>query len=289
MCDDFFDVVITGHVLSAALHTLGMSKLDEQPSDEIIESAETLWTRTTEERKEVLMRVSKMVVENFVNISFNNLEGKAKSCDDVHNYNTYLLSIGCFLLEYKDAIKEGDGNRLLRCWRYLLPIFHNTGQKNYCIEAFNLLCQYHYDLPAQQAGQLIWSRSINTHGVKGRNIPFDLHLEHLNRLCKESIKGLGANKTKQSIVRVAKILGTMDTLLSNFDSENGVTTPSGAHRHPSFEKDLGVIINELQQSDVFSVIPGRKHPSFPKLFHVFQSKPTQDIKMWVIEHLQQRY
>ena len=62
VCDDFFDVIITGHILWAALHTLGMSKLDEQPSNEIIESAETLWTRTAKEQKEVLMKVSKKVV-----------------------------------------------------------------------------------------------------------------------------------------------------------------------------------------------------------------------------------
>ena len=136
-----------------------------------------------------------------MSISFNNQE--AKTSDDVHNYSINLLSVGCFLLEYKDAIKEGDGNRILRCWRYLIAIFHYSGWKNYCIEAFNLLCQYHYDLPAQQAAQLIWSRCINVHGVKGRNIPFDLRLEHLNRLCKETIKGLGANKTREGIVRAA--------------------------------------------------------------------------------------
>ena len=69
--------------MGAALHTLGMSKLDDNPSDEIIESPETLWTTTAEERKEVLMRVSKMVVEKFIDISFNNREAKGRSSDDV--------------------------------------------------------------------------------------------------------------------------------------------------------------------------------------------------------------
>jgi len=61
------------------------------------------------------------------------------------------------------------------------------------------------------------------HGVKARNIPFDLNLEHLNRLCKESVKGLDANKT--CIVCTGKVLGTMDTLLFHFDYDNGVTIP----------------------------------------------------------------
>ena len=46
-------------------------------------------------------------------------------------------------------------------------------------------------------------RCINVHGVKGRNISFDLHLEHLNQLYKESIKDLGANKTSEGIVRAS--------------------------------------------------------------------------------------
>ena len=90
-------------------------------------------------------------------------------------------------MEFKDAIREGDGKRVLRCWRYMLPLFRFTQHKNYCIEAFNLLCQYSFRLPPRQAEELIWSWFINTHGVPGRNIPLDLHLEHLNRLCKTSI------------------------------------------------------------------------------------------------------
>ena len=123
----------------------------------------------------------------------------------------------------------------------VLPIFHNSGRTNYCNEAFHMLCQYLYDLPPLQAAQLIWSHCINTHGVKGRNISFDLHLEHLNCLCKDSIKGLQANKTKEAIVRNGKVLGTLEPLLKQFDKDNSVSQPS---RSPSFKKDLNVIIKE---------------------------------------------
>ncbi len=26
-------------------------------------------------------------------------------------------------MEFKDAIREGDGERVLRCWKYMIPIF----------------------------------------------------------------------------------------------------------------------------------------------------------------------
>ena len=66
-------------------------------------------------------------------------------------------------------------------------------------------------------------------GVCGKNIPADLHNENLNRLCKEAIKGLGANKTKSGIIRVGKVLNTIDTIITNCDIENDIIPPSGKH------------------------------------------------------------
>ena len=38
-------------------------------------------------------------------------------------------------------------------------------------------------------------------------------MEHLNRLCKTSIKGLGANKTEKAIVRVGKKIRVLGDIL----------------------------------------------------------------------------
>ena len=38
---------------------------------------------------------------------------------------------------------------------------------------------------------------LNGQSAKGRNIPCDLHVEHLNRELKKAIAGLGANITKE--------------------------------------------------------------------------------------------
>ena len=77
-------------------------------------------------------------------------------------------------MEYRDAIREGDGIRVLRCWKYLLPLFKATQRHNYAIEAANLLIEYYYTFPPRQAQQLIWSHFLNTSGKPGQNIPSDL-------------------------------------------------------------------------------------------------------------------
>ena len=156
-------------------------------------------------------------------------------------------------MEYRDAIKEGDGLRVLRCWHYLLPIFHATGRTSYACEVLNMLYQEQI-LPPRLANQLLWSRFINTHGVRGRNIAGDLYMEHLNRVAKDAIRGLGANKTETSIERVGKTIGTIAPLLQNFDAQNAVQQPSGAHRSAGIKKDLSIIVCELTKNKVFSSI-----------------------------------
>lgn len=283
-CDDFFEIIITAHILAAALEAFNMKSLGDTPSERIVPTPETVWMGTNEERMTKLKDISMHIVHKFINVSYNGCSNM-ESSDSVHDYSRHLLSIGCLYFEMRDAIKEGDGERVLQCWQYLLPLFHNAGRKNYTMEAFHLLYQYKYGLPPRQAEQLIWSRFVNTQGMRGKNIPMDLHLEHLNRVCKTGIEHLGANKTNDAIVRCGKALGTVYKLLQQFDNDNEVSEVSGAHQKPSYKKDLNNIVHELQQYKVFTVIPGHSHPSFKKPTNVIHAKPTQSSISWIIEHL----
>ena len=148
-------------------------------------------------------------------------------------YACETLSLGLLYAEFRDAIREGDGHRVFRGWKYLFLIFKTTKRTNYAIEAFELLVQYHIVLPPWLAHQLKWSRFVNTHGLPG------LHMDHLNRLVKTAINGLGANKSKKSIIRVGKMIGTLSATVDLFDKENSVPSVSSAHSMMSISKDLG--------------------------------------------------
>ena len=69
-------------------------------------------------------------------------------------------------------------------------------------EAFALLAQLNFVLLPHLSQQLKWSCIINTHE---HNI-CDLHMEHLNRVLKDGIKGLGANKIEKAITRLGKCI-----------------------------------------------------------------------------------
>jgi len=63
------------------------------------------------------------------------------NADKVLAYAREMMSLGLLLAEFKDAVKEGDGPRVIRCWRFLLPIFRAARRNNYAIQAFTLLAK----------------------------------------------------------------------------------------------------------------------------------------------------
>ena len=87
-------------------------------------------------------------------------------------------------------------------------------------------------------------------------------MEHLNRVAKVSIGGLGANKSEKAIRRIGKAIGTVSKSLENFDEISNVPSESSTHTTRSSEKDLSQIVKELVKAEVFSMIPRRKHKSF---------------------------
>ena len=117
-------------------------------------------------------------------------------------------------------------------------IFKACKRKNYSCEAFTLLTQYHITLPPRLAQQLKWSRYINIHGLPGHNISCDLDMEHLNRVAKTSIEGLGSNKSEKAILRVGKGINSLVKVLDQYDKENKVVQVSGHHTKKSTAKDL---------------------------------------------------
>ena len=78
--------------------------------------------------------------------------------DGVYNYARILCHYGSLVLEFMD---EGDGDRV----------------GNFCLFTVNGHCK----LISTTSTQLKWGRFINYKGGAGRNIPCDLHNEHINR------------------------------------------------------------------------------------------------------------
>ena len=219
------------------------------------------------------------LVTRFVQFSYN--QGCTTEVDGEFAYAKRLLSMGCFFLEYHDAIKQGDGLRVLHCWCYLLPIFLGTGRTNFSWEILNMLYQQ-VTLSPRLSSQLLWSRFINVHGLPACNISADLHMECLNRIAKDAIK----SQTKQAIERVGKSIGMLSPLLHQFDQEHGLKPISGADHRANLQKDLGIIVAELMKVDIFSIQADRKYPTFQSPRDLLHVKSDSDVRDWMVSRLE---
>lgn len=123
-------------------------------------------------------------------------------------------------------MREGDGDRVMLTWKYFFLIFKATGHTNYALESLTLLTQYFVTLPPNLAGQLKWCRFINVHGLPGHNISADLLMEHMNRIVKTTIDGLGANKTEKAIVRAGRSVGSFSKVLESYDKDRKIQRPT---------------------------------------------------------------
>ena len=164
----------------------------------------------------------------------------------------------------------------------MLLIFKATSQKNYSIEAFIILAQYQYLLSPRERDQPLYSRFINTHGLPGRNISCDLYMEHLNRLLKDAIRALGANKTPKAIGRVGRCTAPLDEILERFDTIHNYSSQSDHHKKPSANKDITSMLEQLRKADVFHYTHGRKHHAFSN----FRNNPIitlqqEDVSEWM--------
>ena len=268
------------------MKVLCMETIDSVPSEEVLPQG--TWGLPAVERRSVLQSICNAVVQKFTNVDVCSAPSSTpKTCSDqILSYATELLSLGLFYLEYADAVREGDGFRVLRCWRYLFLLFRCSGRKNYTIEAFRMLYNYHFVLSPRQAHQLIWSRFVNTSGLQGRNVACDLHMEHLNRTCKDAMSGLGANKTPKAITRIGKCIGVLKSVLESYDDSISVPQQSDSHSSPPSQKDRDLILKELLLQHIYDEIPGRKHSHIQNLdSSIFSKAKYHELSQWIAKHV----
>lgn len=187
---------------------------------------------------------------------------------------------------YHDAVKEGDGDRVMLIWKLLLLIYHVTNRRNYAKEAAVLLFQKDAFFSERKVAQLKWSHFVNVNGFAGHNIPSDLHMEHLNRRLKTMLKHSRSNVIKpNTVVRAAKSIGFVNHVCTTFEQECGVKNPYNQHKSTSFEKDLKRILICLQEIGVFTEHTSRRYASFSTRKGIINSCSKESIESWVVTNI----
>lgn len=188
---------------------------------------------------------------------------KSEERDDMYNYQCSFLQFAMIIVNFFDAIREGDGKRIVRCWKFALPYLRNDKSQStkYALEALALMFQVNATLSPRDSHRLVWNRTVSLR--PGHNIPLDLLMEFYNRVAKELRRKLGPNATnKKCITRHCNAIGVNKDVLDNFDEECRIIRRSGRHVVRSSKADLERIVEELLSQRAFLWTPGRSYSHF---------------------------
>ena len=138
--EDFLEVVVTGCVIVTAMKFLGMSSLNDIPHASHVPSDS--WMQEDSVRKSILTDLSSSIIDLRVDLKTDFNQPTSTASGTICDYSCEVLSLGLLYLDFKDAVREGDGDRIIMIWKYFLLIFKATGHTNYALEALTLLTQY---------------------------------------------------------------------------------------------------------------------------------------------------
>ena len=124
------EIITMGHILAATMELFNMTDLQGVPHDDDTNLDENTWMLPNEERKKIFSLVCHKIVDTYTNFKFDWLSPPEPSVDGMYTYAVEVLSLGLFYLSFKDTIKHGNGLQVLRCWKYLIPIFKASGRTN---------------------------------------------------------------------------------------------------------------------------------------------------------------
>ena len=148
--EDFLMVVLHGYIIA------GATKLMNEDPTAVYSCCE----------------IAKSLVRKWIKISLpsNSSDEPPASKGTDYSYAVDLMSLGLLWHEFHDAVREGDGDLIIRYWQFLMPVYKQCGCRNYASEAFKSLTQL-IILSTRQVAELKWGRTVNTVGRVGHNIP----------------------------------------------------------------------------------------------------------------------
>ena len=193
---------------------------------------------------------------------------------------------GLLYMNLTDAIAEGDGDRIIRCWKFLLLHFYSDrGSTKYAVEALFLQFQQQALLTPRQAYRQRWNRSVNNRGGRGKNVPLDLEVEHGNNLLKEALRKMGPNLTHSAVTRSARMLYMARETVDKLAQECNIMKRSGKHFIKTNKKDMAKIVSKLLEEDALNETAGRAY----RHYHAFKRSFLRNLRMgnlctWINKH-----
>ena len=83
-----------------------------------------------------------------------------------------------------------------------------------------------------------------------------------NRVLKDAVHNLGANKASNTLSKIGKVVGILDDVMRNFDDDHCIKLQSGKHRVADFKKEMDSVVKVLMSEDLLVPKCKRLHDTF---------------------------
>jgi|SRR5277367_710459 len=287
---DFVDLVFDSYIVAGVMENLGIQSMDEIP-------ARTSDLSEDERNKWLLEKVANLV-DTFITNDIRKILTPMKSRrrrsktnnsadqDELYNYATSLIQ--CIMLRrvFIQAISSGDGNRVLRHWRFAILLYHMENKFKYRLESFLLLSSTSFLVPPEIREEIKWGRFVNYSGGEGKNLAVDEVVELYNRFAKERLKYLGPNHKPEVVMKIGRTLDFAQSVANLVGKQTGVPRISRSRSKVSVKQDVRLVIGEIIGNSVLNYTPGRKLSSgVPKKFNsgqsLFSKLNMNSLKKWI--------
>ena len=119
----------------------------------------------------------------------------------------FIIEFAVLVMQMIDTVHEGDGDRLIAIFKYLLLMFKaKSNYSKYAIVTMRFITQVKCKLTEQMAARVIYGRFSNQNGKPSHNMETDIATEHTMKGTKVLINGMGANKTQKAGQRARSAL-----------------------------------------------------------------------------------
>lgn len=187
-----------------------------------------------------------------------------------------------------DAIKEGDGSRLVRCFKLALLFEYKFKHTKYAFVLLLFFAKIYALLSEKEAFKVVHNRFVNKTGKQGGNILLDLHTEHLNLDLKKLLNAMGGKITEASAQRCARSITVLNKVMDGVYQDCRKSRKGGFHRTKNANETVRSITDYLLQITAFQHTPGREdYPSFKRFKATILEIDYKDFCSWVQNHLKQ--
>ena len=172
--------------------------------------------------------------------------------DYLQNYSKNALALCYIVKNFQDARKHGDGDRVIRLYKFLLIYFKIDGRTKYAYQSLHLFTQISHLLPPALAFELKWNRFVNTQRKVDTNVQLDRHLEYLNKYVKTDLKQFQGKITDKSVARCLRSYFKIQRIMDQNDKQLDFVPASGRHSCVSWEDDLKQLAERFNRADIFN-------------------------------------